>query len=97
MTDAINQIRGLDRRSFLASGAVTAATVGAAATMTTASTEARTPAAAPPARMPISLEINGRKRHFQLDPRTTLVDTLRDHAGLPGSKKGCDHCSGGSS
>ena len=90
MTDAINQTRGLDRRSFLASGAVTAATVGAAATMTTVSADARTPAAAPPARMPITLEINGRKRHFDLDPRTTLLDTLRDHAGLPGSKKGCD-------
>jgi xanthine dehydrogenase YagT iron-sulfur-binding subunit len=42
-----------------------------------------------PAR-PISLEVNGRRHDLQLDTRTTLLDALREHADLPGTKKGCD-------
>ena len=41
--------------------------------------------------VPVSLTINGSLRRFDLDPRTTLLDMLREHAGLTGSKKGCDH------
>src|SRR3954468_22936856 len=37
-----------------------------------------------------SLEINGRRHDLQLDIRTTLLDALREHADLPGTKKGCD-------
>jgi xanthine dehydrogenase YagT iron-sulfur-binding subunit len=40
--------------------------------------------------MDMTLKINGRDRHVSLDPRTTLLDALRDHLGLTGSKKGCD-------
>jgi xanthine dehydrogenase YagT iron-sulfur-binding subunit len=39
----------------------------------------------------MSLRINGRDQHLSLDSRTTLLDALREYAGLPGSKKGCDH------
>jgi len=39
----------------------------------------------------ISLRVNGRDRRLSLDPRTTLLDALREHAGLTGTKKGCDH------
>jgi len=42
-----------------------------------------------PAR-PITLEVNGRRHDLQLDTRTTLLDALREHADLPGTKKGCD-------
>ena len=35
--------------------------------------------------------INNRHYRFALDVRTTLLDALREHAGLIGSKKGCDH------
>jgi len=35
--------------------------------------------------------VNGRQENLSLDPRTTLLDTLREHLGLTGSKKGCDH------
>ncbi|WP_428943431.1 (2Fe-2S)-binding protein [Pantoea sp. FN060301] len=38
----------------------------------------------------ITLTINGTPRQLNLDPRTTLLDALREHAGLTGSKKGCD-------
>ncbi|TGD43940.1 (2Fe-2S)-binding protein [Pseudotabrizicola sediminis] len=41
--------------------------------------------------MQISLHINGSLRDVYVDPRTTLIDALRDHLGLTGTKKGCDH------
>jgi xanthine dehydrogenase YagT iron-sulfur-binding subunit len=37
------------------------------------------------------ITINNRPFRFTLDARTTLLDALREHAGLTGSKKGCDH------
>src|SRR6202000_841598 len=44
-----------------------------------------------PAYLPVQIEVNGRKRDLQLDPRTTLLDALREHLQLTGTKKGCDH------
>ena len=41
--------------------------------------------------MPIDLQINGSSHQLDLDPRTTLLDALRHHLGLTGTKKGCDH------
>ena len=41
--------------------------------------------------MPLRLRINGQDRELSLDPRTTLLDALREHVGLTGTKKGCDH------
>src|ERR1700748_545931 len=45
----------------------------------------------PPVLATVDLEINGERRALRLDPRTTLLDALREHLGLTGSKKGCDH------
>jgi xanthine dehydrogenase YagT iron-sulfur-binding subunit len=39
----------------------------------------------------VSLRINGTDHALSLDTRTTLLDALREHLGLTGSKKGCDH------
>jgi xanthine dehydrogenase YagT iron-sulfur-binding subunit len=39
----------------------------------------------------VSLNVNGQIRILSLDPRTTLLDALREHLALTGSKKGCDH------
>lgn len=41
--------------------------------------------------MNIELTVNGERHSFDADIRTTLLDALRDHLGLTGSKKGCDH------
>ena len=41
--------------------------------------------------VPVKLRINGEDHHLQLDPRTTLLDCLRENLNLPGTKKGCDH------
>src|SRR5258708_7031018 len=39
----------------------------------------------------VELRTNGRVHSLTLDPRTTLLDALREHLALTGSKKGCDH------
>ncbi len=54
---------------------------------------------APPARpagvlapaQPVTLRINGQSRTLHLAPWTTLLDALREHLDLTGTKKGCDH------
>jgi xanthine dehydrogenase YagT iron-sulfur-binding subunit len=69
------------------------------ATTVTATVLERTRADAAPTPAPadirdphaMTLWINGRERRVSLDVRTTLLDALRDHFGLTGSKKGCDH------
>ncbi|WP_456300242.1 aldehyde dehydrogenase iron-sulfur subunit PaoA [Roseomonas populi] len=48
-------------------------------------------APATPVLSKVSLTVNGQPRALELDPRTTLLDTLREHLQLTGSKKGCDH------
>jgi xanthine dehydrogenase YagT iron-sulfur-binding subunit len=79
------------RRSFLTSTA--------ASTMTITLLDrarAETPAKADPAAsvgdaLSVTLRINGHNHRLSLDVRTTLLDALREHAGLTGTKKGCDH------
>ena len=43
------------------------------------------------ARLALRLDINGRTHDLDLDPRTTLLDALREHLGLMGTKVGCNH------
>ena len=76
----------LSRRGILAGGAATAALVVAPPV------EAQTPPSAksPPA-MPVTLSVNGKARRLEVDTRTTLLDALREHLQLTGTKKGCDH------
>ena len=73
----------LSRRDLMAAGAATA-TLGA----TPADAG---PAADSPSLVPVAFEVNGRKRSLTLDTRTTLLDALREHLKLTGTKKGCDH------
>ncbi len=55
------------------------------------------PSSAPPsakpsaASVPLTLTINGQTHSLHLEPRVTLLDALREHIGLTGTKKGCDH------
>src|SRR5471030_305955 len=44
-----------------------------------------------PGNIETELDVNGETHKLSLDPRTTLLDALRDHLGLTGTKKGCDH------
>ncbi|MBB5344109.1 xanthine dehydrogenase YagT iron-sulfur-binding subunit [Edaphobacter lichenicola] len=41
--------------------------------------------------MPVTLKVNGQSHSVQIDPRATLLDTLRETLHLTGTKKGCDH------
>src|ERR1700720_3198573 len=45
----------------------------------------------PAGAMAVSLRVNGARHDLQLDSRTTLLDALREHLHLSGTKKGCDH------
>lgn len=89
MTDFNPTRRRLLKASAAAGGAVAAATVlhghesGAATT-----TEPAMTAAAPMSN--VRLRVNGKEHPLKLDPRTTLLDALRERLHLTGSKKGCD-------
>lgn len=81
---------GLSRRSFMA-GTVSAA---AAAPLLTSAAKAEVPVATHSKlreAVAISLRINKQPYALSLDTRTSLLDALRDHVGLAGTKKGCDH------
>ena len=75
----------MSRRGVLAGSAATAALAAAP------HVEAQPAKAAAPATMPVSLTVNGKRRDLNLDTRTTLLDALREHLKLTGTKKGCDH------
>ena len=49
------------------------------------------PANNSPTMVDVQLKINGAVHKLRLDPRTSLLDLLREHLQLTGSKKGCDH------
>jgi xanthine dehydrogenase YagT iron-sulfur-binding subunit len=75
----------MSRRGVLAGSAAAAALAAAP------HVEAQSAKAAVPTTMPVSLTINGKRRDLNLDTRTTLLDALREHLKLTGTKKGCDH------
>jgi xanthine dehydrogenase YagT iron-sulfur-binding subunit len=52
---------------------------------------AKTAVPVPEGAIPVALKVNGKKYDLRIDPRTTLLDCLREHLHLTGSKKGCDH------
>jgi xanthine dehydrogenase YagT iron-sulfur-binding subunit len=49
------------------------------------------PATEAPVLSKVSFDVNGKARELELDTRTTLLDALREHLHLTGTKKGCDH------
>ncbi len=87
--DAPERARDYSRRNFL-----TIATSSAAAPLVARAAPSE---GAPPTRVdprdPVSLvlDVNGREHRLALDVRVTLLDALREHVGLTGAKKGCDH------
>src|SRR5579864_3888498 len=52
---------------------------------------AKTADSGEPSMYKVSFRVNGQSRSLELDPRVTLLDALREHLHLTGSKKGCDH------
>ena len=82
----------ISRRDALIVGAATAAAVSssAPAMATQAAPSASASASAIP-RAKLTLNVNGQPHSLDLDTRTTLLDALREHLHLGGTKKGCDH------
>ena len=74
----------VSRRGVLAGGVATV-------TVAAAPARAREGQAAAQAVVPLSLAVNGTRHEVDVDTRTTLLDLLRDHLRLTGTKKGCDH------
>ena len=79
----------ITRRTVLESGTVTAAfLLGGFPTFALSAEEFDAEAVTP---VSVELRVNGQLHALTLDPRTTLLDALREHLALTGSKKGCDH------
>jgi len=81
----------VNRREFVLSVLSTAAASGVASA---APAQPRPADAAPEAYaggVPLALTVNGQQRALTVDPRTSTLDLLREHLGLTGAKKGCDH------
>ena len=83
-----NDDRGPSRRHLL--GAAVAG-VAAAPVMTQQASAQPQTRSMPDGQSNLTLSVNGRDHHLMLDTRTTLLDALREHLHLTGSKKGCDH------
>ncbi len=75
----------ITRRSVLAGGAASAAMA------TTNPVKAQMNSqASPPPKVSVTLDVNGKSHALELDTRTSLLDALREHIKLTGTKKGCD-------
>lgn len=79
------------RRSFLGVTASTAALPLVGAAGAAKAVAQPLPPPDPSVAVDMRLSINGESHRVGLDVRTTVLDALRDHIGLTGSKKGCDH------
>jgi xanthine dehydrogenase YagT iron-sulfur-binding subunit len=90
---------GTTRREFIVTATVGSALLLEACGHVAPTTEgtqapaptASTPAAAPPSELEVTLKVNGQPRTLKVDPRTSLLDALRERMQLTGTKKGCDH------
>ena len=85
---------GLTRRTFLSApttlGGVAAIPLVEGCATRPAPAAADGAASEPPSRGEVALDVNGASHVLRLDARTTLLDALREHIGLTGTKKGCD-------
>ncbi|MGZ5845826.1 MAG: aldehyde dehydrogenase iron-sulfur subunit PaoA [Ramlibacter sp.] len=79
----------LSRRDLLIAGAASAAAAAAPGEAGAAPAVQAQAGAVPASR--VTLEVNGKAQELELDNRTTLLDALREHLHLTGTKKGCDH------
>ena len=88
---ARNVDRGHDRRRFLMGTVSAAAAPVIARTLSADAAPARSQETDPRDPVSFALRVNDREHRLALDARTTLLDALREHLGLTGAKKGCDH------
>lgn len=85
---------GLSRRDLLVAGAATvagSAATGHADAQDAVNTAPVDTAPRAPVHAPVRFTVNGSEHALELDTRTSLLDALREHLHLTGTKKGCDH------
>ena len=80
---------GLTRRAFLQASGVVA--IGVAAGLPAAGAQDHAGPPVSPMTVPLTISINKQEHHLTIDTRTSLLDLLREHLDMTGSKKGCDH------
>jgi xanthine dehydrogenase YagT iron-sulfur-binding subunit len=81
----------ITRRGLLAAGAASAsATMGVAPAVAQSANRTAAPAGTS-VLSTVTMQVNGKTQRMELDTRTTLLDALREHLHLSGTKKGCDH------
>jgi len=88
--DSTARLPDLTRRAFLSTAGASAAAV-AIAGCAPASSSTSTAGPSIEGAVPVTLRINGKAQRLLVDPRTTLLDCLRESVVLTGTKKGCDH------
>jgi xanthine dehydrogenase YagT iron-sulfur-binding subunit len=91
MSDGGKAEPGRSRRNFLMASASTAVAPVVARSLAAEAAPTRARDGDPRAPVDLKLKINDRDYRVALDVRTTLLDALREHIGLTGAKKGCDH------
>ncbi len=91
MLDDKDDRSGLSRRRFMRATAAGAAGPLVIDRLGGTSAQAEPTSAKTSPLVPVTLNVNGQRQELALDPRTTLLDALREHVGLTGSKKGCGH------
>ena len=79
-----------NRRTFLTSTAISTMSLGLLERSNGGAAQAQA-ALDPRQPVPLDLRINGGNHRLAVDVRTSLLDALREHVGLTGTKKGCDH------
>jgi xanthine dehydrogenase YagT iron-sulfur-binding subunit len=79
------------RRSLLKSAAAAGCALGAESPLIAPLAAVDQHSVQDDTRMQVVLTINNQRRSLEIDARTSLLDALREHIGLTGTKKGCDH------
>ena len=86
-----NSAMEMSRRDLMIVAGASAVANAAPSRAGAQSSSSQSTQSAPIASTKVSFEVNGKSRDVTLDNRTTLLDALREHIQLTGTKKGCDH------
>ncbi len=81
----------LSRRTFVKTAGILSAAVATGIPHLASAEDTQAAAVTTPQMMSVTLKVNGTSKSLSLDTRTSLLDALREHLLLTGSKKGCDH------
>ncbi|ODU53150.1 MAG: aldehyde oxidoreductase [Acidobacteriales bacterium 59-55] len=90
-TESASPSGEFSRRTFVKAAGILGTAAATGIPRIAAAEAAQAATASTPQTISVTLKVNGKSEALTLDTRTTLLDALREHLGLTGSKKGCDH------